>query len=240
MALTTRVWGAGKILLIVGALAGTYLLSAAVAMRVAVRAREVQVPDLAGRSVNDASVILAERGLTLRVDENRRIHPTVPEGQIARQDPAAGITARRQRSVRVWLSMGARGAVIPDLAGLTERTAQLRLQQDGIAVASIAEVRSADLPAGAILAQTPAAATRAAAVSLLVNRGTPGTAYVMPDLIGLDGERAASFLRERGFRVAVVGDAPYPGVPAGVVLRQAPQGGFQIGPGEAVSLEVSR
>jgi beta-lactam-binding protein with PASTA domain len=29
-------------------------------------------------------------------------------------------------------------------------------------------------------------------------------------------------------------------VPAGIVLRQSPQGGFQVSPGEAISLEVSR
>ena len=51
---------------------------------------------------------------------------------------------------------------------------------------------------------------------------------------------AADLLRARGFRVAVVGDHPYPGVPAGVILRQNPQAGFQIAPGEAISIEVSR
>ena len=62
----------------------------------------------------------------------------------------------------------------------------------------------------------------------------------MPDLIGVNGDRAADLLRARGFRVAVVGDHPYPGVPAGIVLRQNPQAGFQISPGEPISLEVSR
>ena len=40
-------------------------------------------------------------------------------------------------------------------------------------------------------------------------------------------------LRNRGFRASVVGDHPYPGVPAGIVLRQNPQAGFQIAPGRA-------
>ena len=62
----------------------------------------------------------------------------------------------------------------------------------------------------------------------------------MPDLIGVNGDRAADILRGRGFRVAVVGSNPYPGVAAGVVIRQSPQAGFQIGPGEPISLEVSR
>ena len=62
----------------------------------------------------------------------------------------------------------------------------------------------------------------------------------MPDLIGVNGERAAEVLRQRGFRVAVVGSTPYPGIPPGIVLRQNPQAGFQIAPGEPISLEVSR
>jgi beta-lactam-binding protein with PASTA domain len=33
---------------------------------------------------------------------------------------------------------------------------------------------------------------------------------------------------------------PYPGVTSDVVLRQSPQAGFQIAPGEPISLEVSR
>ncbi len=49
-----------------------------------------------------------------------------------------------------------------------------------------------------------------------------------------------TFLRGHGFRVAVVGSTPYPGVAAGIVLRQSPQAGFQIAPGEPISIEVSR
>jgi beta-lactam-binding protein with PASTA domain len=86
----------------------------------------------------------------------------------------------------------------------------------------------------------PPAKSAGAAVALLVNRGERGASYVMPDLIGVNGDRAAEILRTRGFRVALVGSNPYPGVAAGVVLRQNPQAGFQIGPGEPISLEVSR
>ena len=77
-------------------------------------------------------------------------------------------------------------------------------------------------------------------MSLLVNRSERAAAFVMPDLIGLNGARAADVLRSGGFRVAVVGQNPYPGVPAGVVIRQSPQAGFQVAPGDTVSLEVSR
>jgi serine/threonine-protein kinase len=140
----------------------------------------------------------------------------------------------------VWLSAGQRAATVPLLVGETERTAQMRLAQDGLTLASVTEVRSSDFPTDAVMAQTPPAKSASGRVSLLVNRGERGLTYVMPDLIGVNGDRAAEILRSRGFRVAVVGTTPYPGVAAGVVIRQSPQGGFQIGPSEPVSLEVSR
>ena len=240
MALKTRVWSAGKLLLLGGALLLTYVLFFAVSMRFALKTREVEVPSLTGKTVNEARTLLAETGLNLRVEEGRRVHPKVPPGQVLMQDPQPGVRTRRERSIKVWVSAGPRATVVPALTGESERTAQLRLQQDGLVLAVVSEIRTSEHPPGTVVAQSPPPKTNAAQLSLLVNRGEGGTTYVMPDLIGVNGERAADVLRTRGFRVAVVGDQPYPGVPAGVVLRQQPQAGFQIAPGEPISLEVSR
>jgi eukaryotic-like serine/threonine-protein kinase len=240
MALTTRVWSAGKLLLLGVALVLTYVVFAAASMRIAIRTREVMVPTLTGQSVNQATAALAESGLTLKVEETRRSDPKVPAGQILTQDPQAGVRTRPQRSVKVWVSAGPRSSILPAFIGESERTAQLRVQQDGLELAGISEIRSADYPADVVVAQTPPPSSAGGRVSLLVNRGQRAATYVMPDLIGVNGDRAADLLRNRGFRASVVGDHPYPGVPAGIVLRQNPQAGFQIAPGEPISLEVSR
>ena len=240
MALTTRVWSAGKLLLLGVALVLTYVVFAAASMRIAIRTREVMVPTLTGQSVNQATAALAESGLTLKVEESRRSDPKVPAGQILTQDPQAGVRTRPQRSVKVWVSAGPRSSILPAFIGESERTAQLRVQQDGLELAGISEIRSADYPADVVVAQTPPPSSAGGRVSLLVNRGQRAATYVMPDLIGVNGDRAADLLRNRGFRASVVGDHPYPGVPAGIVLRQNPQAGFQIAPGEPISLEVSR
>jgi eukaryotic-like serine/threonine-protein kinase len=240
MALRTRVWGAGKILMLFAGLAATFTLFFAVSVRFALKTREVQVPDLTNRTANEATSMVNTLGLTLRVDESRRADPKVGAGRVLAQDPAPGSIARRQRSVKVWLSAGQRAAKVPLLTGETERAAQLRLAQDGLQLTAIAEIRSQDYPPDIVVAQQPPANTAGGGVALLVNRGERGVTYVMPDLIGVNGDRAADLLRERGFRVAVVASNPYPGVAAGIVLRQSPQAGFQIGPGEPISLEVSR
>lgn len=240
MALSTRVWSAGKLLLLIGALVATYVVSAALAMRVALRVREVRVPVLVGQPLATAGRTLADLGLPLKVDETRRLDPKVAAGRVAQQDPPAGTVARRGRSVKVWVSAGDQALSVPRLVGETERAAGMRLRQDGLRLEGVAEIRSNDFPADVVVAQDPPAQARAAAVSLLVNRGQASAAYVMPDLIGVNGYRAADLLRGAGFRVAVVAQQPYPGIPPSVVIRQSPQGGFQVGPGDTISLEVSR
>ena len=240
MALKTRVWSAGKLVLLAGALVATYLIFAAAAMRIALRTREVQVPDFTNRTANEATAIATDFGLAMKIDESRRPDPKIAAGRVLAQEPAAGSVARQQRTVRVWLSAGQRAATVPLLVGETERTAQLRLAQDGLTLADLSEIRSHTFAQDVVVAQTPPAKTASEKVALLVNRGERGASYVMPDLIGVNGDRAAGILRDRGFRVAVVGSTPYPGVAAGIVIRQSPQAGFQIAPGEPISLEVSR
>ena len=240
MRLGTRVWGIGKLLVLVGALGLTFLVFFGLAMRIALRAREVEVPSLAGKTVNDATRIAAASGLAMRVDEIQRPDEKIPAGRVMQQEPLAGQRARNKRTIRVWVSAGARATIVPALVGQTDRTARIRLEQDGIDVSSTTEVRSPDYPADAVVAQDPPGQSRAAQVSLLVNRGEEAITYVMPDVIGTEAERATTLLRARGFRVATVGSQPYPGVPAGTVVKQTPAGGFRVGSGDPISLEVSR
>ena len=240
MAFKGRVWGLGKLLVLAGALAATFLLFAAVGMRAALRAREVRVPNLAGRDVDEATQMLTSVGLSLRVDENRRAETRVPEGRIVQQDPPAGAGAREQRTIRVWLSGGAHFVTVPMLIGSTERTARIRADQAALKITAVAEVRLPGYTQDAVVAQAPAASTRADAVSLLVNRAEPPTTFVMPDLIGLDGARAAEALTTQGFRVALSASQTVPGSAAGIVVRQQPPAGFQVAQTDPISLEVTR
>jgi serine/threonine-protein kinase len=129
---------------------------------------------------------------------------------------------------------------VPRLVGQTERTARIRLDQEGLEIAAVSEFRSPDYPADAVVAQDPPPTSLSPGVSMLLNRGEQATTYVMPDLIGTDGGRASDTLRVRGFRVSIVGSQPYEGVPPGTVVRQEPAGGFRVGPADSISLEVSR
>jgi serine/threonine-protein kinase len=235
-----RVLVAGKLLLLVGALGATFFVFALIAMRVAVRAREVRVPNLVGRNVDEARTIAGDLGLAITVDTGRRPDPKIPAGHVLGQDPAPESSARRQRGVRVWLSSGPRVVVAPRLVGESERAAQIRLTQEGVTTMTIAEIRDSAYAPDVVVAQDPPPETRTSEVRLLVNRGEDRVTYVMPDLIGVNGDRAAELLRARAFRVSIVAQASAPGIPPGVVIRQVPAGGYQVHPGDAISLEVSQ
>lgn len=236
----SRVWNLGKFFLLVGALGATFLLFFGIAMRVALRVREVEVPSLLGRTPEDAAVLVADLGMTLRVDETPRPDERVPSGTILQQEPAGGASARRQRSIRVWLSAGPRATTVPNLMLQTERTATIRLQNEGLDVAVVSEFESGEYAVDAVVSQDPPPATRAPRVSLLVNRGADRLSYVMPDVIGTDGELAAQLLRERSLRVSIAGVPDQSGVPAGTVVRQVPAGGLPVSSADAVTLEVAR
>jgi len=235
-----RVWKAGRTFVLVAALAATFGAFFLTAVRVATRAREVKVPDIRGKSISEATTILAGAGLLVREEGPRRSDPKVAADHVISQDPDAGSVLRRQRAVRVRISDGQRAPILPSVIGQPERTAELTLTQEGIQIAGRDEIRSGDYPDGTVIAQDPPGRSRSGSVTLLVNRGETGASYVMPDLIGTPGILVLDLLRKRGLRVAPATSVSYPGIPPGIVVRQTPQAGFQIGDRELISIEVSR
>ena len=93
------------------------------------------------------------------------------------------------------VSSGAHIARAPSLLGETQRSAEIRVAQDGLLIGTVSEIRSALYPPDVVVAQDPPPATQTAEVRLLVNRGEDRATYVMPDLIGVNGERAADVMR---------------------------------------------
>jgi len=235
-----RVWNLGRFLVLIATLVATFFVFFLAAARVTSRARDVETPNLYGKSLDEARALLAERGLAVRVDDLRRPDKTVAADHVLWQDPPPGQIVRRQRPVRLRLSDGQRAAVLPSIVDLPQRTAEITLEGDRIGVGNRAEIVSSVYRAGGVVAQDPPASAHADKVNLLINKGDGSQRYVMPDLIGTLGIRSADVLRGLDFRVAVVSEVPYPGLPPGIVVKQTPQPGFQIVAHDTIILEISR
>lgn len=223
------------------ALLATTGLAAIATMRAVLVSQQVEVPSLLDKRVPEAGALASKKGLLLRV-EGKRNDPKIPPDHIVAQEPAPGAALKSHRSVRVWLSLGPRRLNLPAVEGQSLRSARLAFDQAGVAIARIADV---DDPAedGTVLVQRPPAGEVdqiAEGVSLLVSRGSPGSDYVMPDLIGRRADDILGSLQLAGLKVTDVHYRSYPGTAGGVVLRQSPLAGHRVSPHSAVSLEVSK
>ncbi len=70
-----RVWNVGRFVFLGGLLVLTFGISFLAAFAVAARARDVNVPDLRGKTTEEASAMLTAAGLAMKVDPVRRRRP---------------------------------------------------------------------------------------------------------------------------------------------------------------------
>lgn len=200
-----------------------------------------EVPDLTGRSVDEATALAAERGLRIVVDRTQEaFNEEIPAHRIRGQSPAAGMAVKAGQDLRIFLSLGPQVVSAPDLAGLTPRTAALSLARQGLTEGAVSAIRLPG-PQG-VMAQgvVPGASTDPETpVDILVNRGSPDILYVMPDLIGRDFERVRLAFEARGFRLGGVREQPYEGAAAGTILRQFPLAGSAVGLKDTLSFVIA-
>jgi len=224
-------------------LAAVFLGAVWFGFRRAIVGRSVAVPELAGKTPDEAFRIVRGVGLKLEEQENRaRYDDRIPAGRVLLQQPEAGSLAKPAQIVRVVLSLGRRELRVPELAGLAPRAAALKLSRESLELGAASWLREPGLPSG-IVAQDPEPETPAGkgeAVRVLTNRGAPERRIVMPDLVGKDAEAARARLEKFGFKVGSARFEAYEGVRPNTVLKQFPPAGYPLSSREVVSLTVSR
>ncbi|MBC7348441.1 MAG: PASTA domain-containing protein [Candidatus Aminicenantes bacterium] len=202
----------------------------------------VYVPDVTGKTLDQARQELQKRDLGLAV-ASYQFSEQVGRGRIISQDPAPGSRLKVNRQIAVVVSSGSESVIVPLYAGKSLEQATLDMRQKGLSRGPISQIHSRRYPAGRIIAQDPPAQTeveRNHPVGFLVSLGEPETRYIMPDLIGRKLDRAADWLQNVGFKIEDVRHVYYPGLEKGVIIRQNPPGGYPIQKRNPISLEVSR
>ncbi len=226
--------------LLLTALLATAGLSALATMRAVLESQEVIVPNLTGQRVAKANLMVAQAGLLLRI-AGRRYDSRVPRDHVGEQEPAPGASLKANRSVRVWLSLGPRRLEVPDVEGGSLRAARLALNQAQVPLGRVVEVHYPAPEETVVMQRPPAGQTNdiGPGICLLVSRGPGGQDHLMPDLIGRRGPAVLQSLESAGWKTSVR-YRTYPGVAAGIVLRQRPASGHRIGPRASVALEISK
>lgn len=180
------------------------LVSALVTMRLAVHGREVEVPDVRGKTPSEARHLAEALSLTTQI-ERQYYSASVPEGRVLSQTPAPGTVVRRGWELRLAVSVGPQRVSIPQVVGESQRAASIILQQRGLD-SSASELAWSGTTVGQVLAQDPPANAIDVAspkVNLLVAKDAP-SAYLMPSFVGRPLGSVALAIKDAGFILAKV------------------------------------
>ena len=206
----------------------------------AIPGREVEMPNLVGKSVPEAQKMLAMAGLRMRIVD--RAYSQQPVDTIVRQSPPPGMLMNVAQQAHVLVSLGERKVEVPALEGKSLRAARIELLRSGL---QIGEISSAHLPGfatDAVVLQDPKAGSGESAsprVNLLVSLGEREPAYVMPSLVGLNLLEAQRQLSAIGLRLGKITFYAAPEAARGTIVEQVPKYGTRVTKGADVDLHVA-
>jgi beta-lactam-binding protein with PASTA domain len=229
-----------RMCLLVFVLAAAAFLSAVMAMRFAIQGREVDMPNLAGKTSADVQQLLASRGLQLKIAD--RIYSDLPINTVVRQSPPAGEHMKVSQDAHVVLSLGPQNVVVPEIEGDSLRVARIQLLQVGLQVGEVTALPVPNLPPDSVVQQNPPSGARAASprVNLLVAQIDPPVAYIMPWLVGMQLPDADRLISSGGLKMAKTNFSSSPEWPKGTVIEQSPGLGAKVTSETPIELTIAQ
>ena len=205
-----------------------------VTLTVSLGKERYDVPDLAGKTEDQAQDALAEAHLSFGKSVERW-NEVVPAGTVIRTDPEAGKTLKPNAAVDLVVSKGKQPIKLKDWTGKSADDAEQAMTEKGLVVERVGEEYSDDVPAGDVLSQTPASGTlfRGETVELVVSQG-PELVAVPDGLVPMGVDAATERLTDLGFLVKVEQGSAYLGL--GYVMEVDPDGGTMLPKGSTVTL----
>jgi eukaryotic-like serine/threonine-protein kinase len=193
------------------------------------------VPDLAGKTEDEAQDALAATKLDFG-ESKGRWSETVPEGQVIRSLPRAGTTLKPGAVVDLVLSRGRKPIEVKDFTGKSFADARETLEARGLEATVASQAYSDTVPEGVVISQDPTTGTlfRGDAVSFVVSRGPELVEVPRVEAMGI--EAATELLEGLGFTVRTKQAEIYLGL--GYVSSSDPGEGERVAKGSTITLSV--
>ena len=200
--------------------------------------RQVEVPNLSGKTLQEAENILREEGLRLG-EVTSESSDEVEEDRVISQSPSAGEQVDANSKVNLVVSQGPEPATVPFVVGQQEDDAIAEINAAGLE----AEVQRTpdDADEGEVIAQDPEGGSEAEPGDVVIITVSEGSEEEpMPDVTGENGDDAESFLEDRyGLNVDQVEDTSGTCTePPGNVCSQDPEEGEPVSEGDDATLFV--
>ena len=206
------------------------------------RPKEVAIPNLVGKTVDEAKQILTENKLNY-VEDSSEYNTTYPAGQIISQTPnfVDGRKIKQNTDVKVVVSLGTETTIVPKLKGLTKDEAEDAAKSAKIKLEFVDEI-SKTVEAGVIIKQEKDEGETVNAgdtVKVYVSIGTGIKQVAVVSVLYKDEETAKQTLQDLGLTVNVeYGEDKTRG--NGVVLKQSIESGKTVDEGSTITITVNK
>ncbi|MFM1730150.1 Stk1 family PASTA domain-containing Ser/Thr kinase [Prescottella soli] len=198
---------------------------------------KVSVPNVAGRSVQEAETMLRNAKLDSTIQT--RPDPVVANGNVIGTNPAAGTSVDENSSVTLQVSSGPEQVQVPKLAGLSQEDAEKALGAAGLRLDSDVNRAASDASQlDMVVSQEPSAGAKINLDSTVaITLGSGPEQVRVPNVIGQTIDIAQPNIEGAGFKVQV--EKVDSGKPEGEVISTSPSGGATAAKGDTIRLQVS-
>lgn len=201
----------------------------------------VKVPDLRGKTEEEAREELKDTGIGLTVSNERQPSNQYDEGEIMSQDPEPGEEVEMHSTITVILSSGeeAKTTRVPNVVGKSEAEAEKLIQEANLIVHHDSDY-SSDVEEGNVISSDPKAGTEVeegTEVTIVISLGAEQA--TVPDLRNKTASAAESALADAGLSGSP-SEEYSDSVPEGQVISQSIDPGQKVDKGTTVSYVVSR
>jgi serine/threonine-protein kinase len=193
--------------------------------------RTVEVPNLYGKSPVEASKLLREKGLNLKI-EGEDFDSTVLPGHILKQDVPPQKKVKEGRGIKVVLSKGPRVQSIPFLVNETLSNAEAILIQKGLRISKVIRVHSDKVEKDRIISQSPEPTEKISDyITVLVSSGPHESIFYCPDFINMSVDEAKELIEKLNLKVETTGSGDR-------IRAQKPKAKTYIKTGDTIYLQL--
>ena len=193
----------------------------------------VEVPSLKGKGIVEATNLLEEKGLKLKV-EGEEFNMHIPMGSITRQMISSGTIVKEGRTIQVYISKGPQIPVMLSVEGKKIDEAEQDLLEKGIAIGIKLRIYSDTIEKDHIIAQNPMPGEPALdTVDIIVSLGPHKKLYKCPSFVDMTFQEASNLAKALGINLVTYGKGS-------IVVGQRPSKGTIITRGDSVEVSLKR
>ena len=168
--------------------------------------------------------------------------PSQPAGVVLNQNPQAGMTVKRGKTITLTVNGGTlEQVIVEDVTGDSQQDAYDTLEALGLSP-RIQAVADDETAVGYVVRTDPAAGSTVASgssITIFVSSGPAEEQVTVPNVVGSSLSTAESDLEANGLVRGSVSYDDESDQPEGTVLSSDPEGGTRVSEGSAVNLVVS-